>query len=484
MPSPISTTLVWFRKDLRLGDNRALMAAIQSGQPVIAAYIREPQDADTGPLGAAQAWWLHHSLKSLANDLEKLGSRLILRSGPAADVLDTLINETGANTVHWNRRYDPAGMAIDTQIKTRLRQAGLTAHSHSGFLLHEPSQVKTGTGGSYRVYTPFWRAIERAGDPPPPLAAPDTIKTPEIWPDSEPLESWNLLPTKPNWAKTFAEIWSPGENGAQQRLQHFIKHGLKGYRRQRDFPAADSTSQLSAHLALGEISPAQIWHGTIDLPDAIESEDIVHFRKELVWRDFSYHLLFHFPALRSENWNAKFDSFPWVKNQTRLQAWQQGRTGYPIVDAGMRQLWQHGTMHNRVRMIAASFLIKDLMIDWREGEAWFRDTLLDADPASNAASWQWVAGSGADASPFFRIFNPITQGEKFDPDGDYIRQFVPELAKLPNSLIHRPFEAPAPILAKAGIVLGSTYPEPIVDHKHAREEALAAYKALSVDDGD
>lgn len=484
MPSPTSATLVWFRKDLRLGDNRALVAAIQNGQPVIAIYIREPQNAETGPLGAAQAWWLHHSLKSLADALQQRGSRLILRSGPAATVLEDLIRETGANAVHWNRRYDPAGMAIDTEIKTRLRQAGLEARSHSGFLLHEPSQVKTGSGGPYRVYTPFWHAIERAGDPPPPLAAPDAFQAPANWPDSDALESWKLLPTKPNWAKAFEGIWTPGEDGAQKRLEHFLKVGIKGYRSRRDFPAADSASQLSAHLALGEISPARIWHGTLDLPDSIASEDIVHFRKELVWRDFSYHLLFHFPTLREENWNAKFDGFPWVKNQTLLQAWQQGRTGYPIVDAGMRQLWQHGTMHNRVRMIAASFLIKDLMIDWRDGEAWFRDTLVDADPASNAASWQWVAGSGADASPFFRIFNPITQGEKFDPDGAYIRQFLPELAKLPNSLIHKPFEAPTPILAKAGVVLGSTYPAPIVEHKLAREKALAAYKALSVDDVD
>jgi deoxyribodipyrimidine photo-lyase len=483
MPSP-TITLIWFRKDLRLDDNRALAAAIQSGQPITAVYIREPQEADTGPLGAAQAWWLHHSLKSLASALNKRGSRLIFRSGPAAAVLNRLIEETGANEVHWNRRYDPAGMAIDAKIKASLRQSGLKVQSHNGFLLHEPSRVKTGSGGSYRVYTPFWRALERAGHPPPPIPAPNAIHAPENWPESETLESWNLLPVKPNWAHAFDNLWQPGEEGAQKRLQGFLAHGLKGYRARRDFPAADATSQLSAHLALGEISPARIWHGTIGLPDSIASEDIVHFRKELVWRDFSYHLLFHFPDLREQNWNAKFDSFPWVKNQTLLQAWQQGRTGYPIVDAGMRQLWQHGIMHNRVRMIAASFLIKDLMIDWRAGEAWFRDTLVDADPASNAASWQWVAGSGADASPFFRIFNPITQGEKFDPDGDYIRQFVPELAKLPNNVIHKPFEAPAQILAKAGVALGSTYPSPIVDHKVAREKALAAYKALSAAETD
>jgi deoxyribodipyrimidine photo-lyase len=479
MPSPAPTTILWFRKDLRLDDNRALAHAIQSRQPIIALYIREPQEADTGPLGGAQRWWLHHSLASLAKALEQRGSRLILRSGPPGLVLDKIIAEIHADTVHWNRRYDPAGMAIDTEIKAHLRKNGLKAHSHNGFLLHEPSRVKTGAGGPFRVYTPFWRALERAGDPPAPISAPETMTSPKILPDSESLESWDLLPQKPNWASGFTAIWVPGEEGGQQKLQHFIDNGIKGYKARRDIPAADATSQLSAHLALGEISPARIWHATVGLDDDIATDDIVHFRKELVWRDFSYHLLFHFPNLREDNWNAKFDAFPWVKDQTLLDAWQRGRTGYPIVDAGMRQLWQHGIMHNRVRMITSSFLIKDLMIDWREGEAWFRDTLVDADPASNAASWQWVAGSGADASPFFRIFNPITQGEKFDPDGDYIRQFVPELAKLPNSVIHKPFDAPTPILEKAGITLGSTYPSPIVDHKAAREKALAAYKSLS-----
>lgn len=479
MPASAPPTLLWFRKDLRLDDNLALAAAVQSGQPVIALYIREPQAAETGPLGAAQAWWLHHSLTSLATSLESYGLHLTLRSGPPAQVLDRLIAETGANAVHWNRRYDPAGMAIDTEIKAHLRKCGIAAHSHRGFLLHEPSKVQTGEGKPYRVYTPFWRTIERAGDPPAPIPRPKAILSPDHWPKSETLESWALLPSKPNWARGFEAIWTPGEQGARKRLDQFIRTGLKGYRTRRDFPAFEATSQLSAHLALGDISPARLWHATIGLQDEIASEDIVHFRKELVWRDFSYHLLYHFPQLRDKNWNAKFDAFPWVTNQTHLQAWQQGRTGYPIVDAGMRQLWQHGTMHNRVRMIAASFLIKDLMIDWRCGESWFRDTLVDADPASNAASWQWVAGSGADASPFFRIFNPITQGEKFDPEGDYIRQFVPELAKLPNALIHKPFDTPITILQKAGITLGETYPHPLVDHKQARDIALAAYKSLS-----
>ncbi|ACM36348.1 MULTISPECIES: cryptochrome/photolyase family protein [Rhizobium/Agrobacterium group] len=478
-PSP---TILWFRKDLRLDDNRALLAALQAAGPVIPLYIREPEEMGTGPLGPAQAWWLHHSLVSLDQSLQSYGSRLVLRRGPPGQVLRHLIEETGSKAVHWNRRYDPSGMAIDAELKAALRSDGLEATSHAGFLLHEPSKVKTGSGGPFRVYTPFWRALEKQGDPPPPVERPKTLHNPAHWPDSDRLEDWQLLPTKPDWAKEFSEIWTPGEPGAQDKLSQFIDHGLKGYRTQRDFPALPHTSGLSPHLALGEISPARIWHATIGLGDDVSTDDYVHFRKELVWREFSYHLLFHFADLASQNWNDRFNDFPWKKNAEFLSAWQRGQTGYPIVDAGMRQLWRHGVMHNRVRMIVASFLIKDLMIDWREGEAWFRYTLVDADPASNAASWQWVAGSGADASPFFRIFNPITQSEKFDPDGDYIRQFVPELAKLPNNLIHRPFEAPAPLLEKAGITLGKTYPAPLVDHKRARAVALEAYKSTGSPD--
>lgn len=478
---PVSTptaTLLWFRKDLRLDDNHALQAALSRGNPVIPVYIREPEDSGAGPLGAAQAWWLHHSLARLADSLERHGSRLILRQGAAEEVLRTLIQETGADAVHWNRRYDPAGMAIDKDIKEALRADGLEAKSHAGFLLHEPSKIETGAGGPFRVYTPFWRALEKQGDPPPPVESPKDWLTPEQWPQSEKLADWHYLPTEPNWAADFDNVWTPGEAGAQERLKQFVARGIRNYKSLRDFPALPHTSGLSPHLALGEISPARIWHATIGLGDDVGTDDYVHFRKELVWREFSYHLLYHFPDLAGRNWNARFDSFPWKTNKAALRAWQRGETGYPIVDAGMRQLWRHGVMHNRVRMIVASFLIKDLMIDWREGEAWFRDTLVDADPASNAASWQWVAGSGADASPFFRIFNPITQGEKFDPDGAYVREFVPELAKLSNKLIHRPFEAPSDVLAAAGITLGKTYPKPLVDHAKAREAALEAFQQM------
>lgn len=470
--------ILWFRKDLRLEDNAALACAAECGRPIIPVYILEPREAGNGPLGAAQAWWLHHALQALHRALEQAGSRLILRAGPADEVLGALIAETAADRVFWSRRYDPAGIAVDSALKEEMTRSGLTVRSFAGQLLHEPSRLKTGAGGPYRVYTPFWRALEALGEPAEPVPAPARLAAPDSWPASERLETWKLLPTKPDWAKAFSTVWTPGEAGARQRLEDFIDTGLSGYKARRDYPALPHTSMLSPHLALGEISPATVWHATRGMTDRMATEDVVHFRKELAWRDFSYHLLYHFPELDTKNWNERFDAFPWQDAPDLLERWQRGQTGYPIVDAGMRQLWQTGFMHNRVRMIVASFLIKNLMIDWRHGERWFRDTLVDADPASNAASWQWVAGSGADAAPFFRIFNPISQGEKFDVNGDYVRAFVPELAKLDAAFIHRPFEAPPALLAAAGVKLGETYPLPIVDHKTARNRAMAAYQAL------
>ena len=478
MQDPGDTPVIlWFRKDLRLGDNRALVHAAATGRPVIPLYIHEPNN---GPLGRAQCWWLHHSLVALARSLEGLGSRLILRSGPPQAVLWTLIAESGATEVLWNRRYDPDGIESDSVLKAALRGDRITAHSFPGQLLHEPSRTKTGTGGFYRVYTPFWRAFENSGEPEEPLQPPTALPAPDVWPDTETFDDWRLLPTTPDWAAEFRNVWTPGEVGARRRLQDFVGGGLQGYAVRRDFPAEPHVSMLSPHLALGEISPAQIWHATRGLADHVPMGDVTSFRKELVWREFSYHLLFHFPELPRRNFSEKFCGFPWRSDPDGLWQWQRGETGYPIVDAGMRQLWQTGWMHNRVRMIVASFLVKDLLIDWREGESWFRDTLVDADPASNAASWQWVAGSGADAAPFFRIFNPVSQGEKFDPEGAYVRKFVPELARLDTRYIHRPFEAPAAVLAKAGIDLGKTYPQPVVDHKMARERALAAFRGLAV----
>lgn len=477
-PNPI---LLWFRRDLRLDDNQALQAAATSGRPVIPVYIREPAATERGPLGGAQEWWLHHSLAALQTALEGLGSRLILRQGNALTVLEKLIEETNAEAVGWNRRYDPAGIKVDTQIKKSLRTKGIGANSFAGQLLHEPTRLRTGAGDHYKTYTPFWRAFEQSGEPPFPIEAPAKLLAPSQWPQSDTLASWSLLPTQPNWASEFTDLWKPGEAAAQKKLKDFIDGAIDDYAVGRDFPDRPATSLLSPHLALGEISPARIWHATRGLPGNIAKDNVVRFRKELVWREFCYHQLFHFPKLRTENWNDRYDDFPWLSNAELLTRWQRGQTGYPIVDAGMRQLWRHGWMHNRVRMIAASFLIKDLLIDWREGEAWFRDTLVDADPAANTANWQWVAGSGADASPFFRIFNPVLQGEKFDPDGGYVRTFVPELSKLDSKYIHRPFEAPDNVLKRAGIELGKHYPLPIVDHAMARQRALVAHASLKND---
>ncbi len=479
MPDTQSKTLIlWVRKDLRLADNAALATAAAEGFRILPLYIREPSETGTGALGAAQAWWLHHSLHAFVASLNARGSKLILRSGPAETVLAELVRETGATAVFWNRRYDPPGIAIDKALKAKLIAEGIDVRTFAGQILHEPTKLKTGAGGHFRVYTPFWKALDSSGEPPEPIPAPTALPAPQHWPDSEALTDWTLLPTKPNWARGFEAEWQPGEAGAQKRLAAFVKSGLKGYRTRRDFPGEAHVSMLSPHLALGEISPATLWHATRGLPDSYPLEDVIHFRKEVVWRDFSYHLLFHFPDLATKNWNAKFDAFPWRDAPDLLQKWQKGQTGYPIVDAGMRQLWQTGWMHNRVRMITASFLIKDLLIDWREGERWFRDTLVDADPASNAASWQWVAGSGADAAPFFRIFNPTSQGEKFDPEGAYIRRFVPELKDVPDRFIHRPFDAPLLVLKEAGVSLGKTYPLPIVDHGKARDAAMAAFQGL------
>ncbi len=396
--------IIWFRRDLRLRDNHALSAAVETGKPVIALYIREPEKTKNGPLGSAQAWWLHHSLKALSQALEKSGVPLLLKSGAADTVLGDLIDKTGADALYWNRRYDPNGIAVDGPLKDALKGDGIDVQSFAGQLMHEPSMLKTKTGGPYRVYTPFWRALEADGEPDEPLPAPRHIKPYGKTLPGETLADWALLPTDPDWAAEFHDIWQPGEAGAAKRLKHFVTSALSGYKAKRDIPDGETTSMLSPHLALGEISPAMVWDATrgADAP----TDDIVHFRKELAWRDFSYHLLFHNPDLDRRNLQAKFDSFPWVSDRKALKRWQRGQTGYPIVDAGMRQLWRHGFMHNRVRMIAASFLIKDLMIDWRIGEEWFRDTLVDADPASNAASWQWVAGSGADAAPFFRSSIP------------------------------------------------------------------------------
>ncbi len=470
-------TLYWLRQDLRLHDNPALCAALAHNQPVIVVYVLD-ESADWSP-GGAQKWWLHHSLSALQTGLEKLNLKLTLKRGDSSQIIEKLAQQHNVTHVHWNRCYEPQAIARDTELKQKLQTQGVTVASHNSALLHEPWEISTKDGGPYKVFTPFWRkGCLPKGAPAQPLATPaGSYKTIDI--TSDDLDQWQLLPTTPNWSTGF-NVWQPGEVGAQQRLTDFLENGLSGYKELRNRPDLPHVSRLSAHLHFGEISVADIWHQTEAYCAAhdVSNTDKDHFFSELGWREFSYHLLYHFPTLPTENWKSTFNDYPWADDEGWLQAWQRGQTGYPIVDAAMRELWTTGWMHNRTRMVVASFLIKHLRIHWKHGTAWFWDTLLDADLANNSASWQWVAGSGADASPYFRIFNPITQGEKFDPKGDYVRQWVPELAKLPNELLHKPWEA-APIdLLQAGVKLGETYPHPIVDHQTARNAALAGYEHI------
>ena len=467
--------IVWFRQDLRLADNPALREAAASGAPLLAVYILDDAGAGDWPRGGASRWWLHHSLAALGADLAAAGVPLVLRRGPAATELDDLIGASGASGVFWNRCYEPAIRARDEAIKAGLERRGLQARSFNGGLLFEPWTVTTQAGLPFKVYTPFAKACRAAPEPALPLPAP---KLPAgrlaTVPRGPGLDDLGLLPRKPDWAGGLRAAWRPGEAGAQDRLARFMAAAVEGYRDDRNRPDLQSTSRLSAHLHFGEISPRQLWHAA----RARGGRGAEHFVSELLWREFSYHLLFHFPELPARNWRPDFDAFPWADDPAALAAWQRGRTGYPIVDAGMRELWTTGWMHNRVRMVAGSFLVKDLMLPWQQGEAWFWDTLVDADLANNAASWQWVAGCGADAAPYFRVFNPVLQGEKFDPAGDYVRRFVPELARLPASVIHRPWEADAATLRQAGIELGRDYPRPIVDHGKARDRALAAFATI------
>jgi deoxyribodipyrimidine photo-lyase len=482
--------LVWFRDDLRLADNPALSAAAATGRPVVCVYLDEQGTPGLRPTGGAARWWLHHSLRALSGAVEALGGDLLLLHGEAETTIPALAASLGCSSVYWNRRYGEAERAVDGRIKERLKEGGLAAHSFNSHLLNEPWEVKGKTGAPLKVFTPYWRAARERGEPPSPLAAP-----PRIRPLSSgalgkaggvTLDALGLLPTEPDWAAEMATLWTPGEAGARAALDAFLAGPIDGYGENRNRPDFTSTSRLSPHLRFGEISPRQIWHATRHASETgalrASDRDAEKFLSEVGWREFSYHLLYQFPKLGEANFQPRFDAFPWTKDHAALKAWRKGQTGYPIVDAGMRELWRTGWMHNRVRMVTASFLVKHLLQDWRLGEAWFWDTLLDADPANNAASWQWVAGSGADAAPYFRIFAPVLQGEKFDPKGDYVRKYVPEIAKLPDAFLHKPWEAPAHVLAKAGVTLGLTYPHPIVKHERARDRALAAFKSISGDE--
>lgn len=486
-PSAIGPVVLWFRLDLRLDDHPALRAAVdRAGQAgVIPCFIWSPEEEGRWKAGGASCWWLHHSLARLDESLRQRGSRLVIRGGPAGAALRALVKESGARAVFWSRRYEPAVSARDAAVKQELLDDGVGSESFNSALLHEPWTIRTGSGKPFQVYTPFWRSYLAAENPPKPISAPQSIPAPSRWPAGEKLESFGLLP-RLNWADEFAEHFTPGEAGALARFKVFVREGVRRYAAERDRPDLMSTSVLSPHLHFGEISPRRIWHAILARASrgtelrGLEKQRTgpVIFLKELVWREFAYHLLFHFPHTTDEPLRATYAKFPWRQDAAGFRAWCRGLTGYPIVDAGMRQLWRTGWMHNRVRMIVASFLVKDLLLPWREGARWFFGTLVDADLASNTMGWQWAAGCGADAAPYFRIFNPVLQGEKYDPHGAYVRRYVPELAGLDARFIHKPWQAPPRLLAAAGVRLGETYPEPIVDHSAARERALAALSQI------
>ena len=472
------TTLLWFRSDLRLTDHPALQAAIDNNDTVLPVYIHAPEEEAPWSLGGASQWWLHQSLTSLQTSLRKLGSRMIVRRGPTLDSLRSLVKETGAKRVLWNRRYEPHIIARDSIIKESLRSEGIEAESFNSGLLHEPWTICNQSRKPFQVFTPFWKTCLAKTEPGTTLGAPSQLQSPKDWPQGLTIDALALEPKLP-WASGFQSAWKPGEAGAALALTRFLEQSFEAYAEQRNRPDRVGTSRLSPHLHFGEISPRQIWHAIQKiavrrkLPDAQWRSS--QFVTELGWREFAHHLLFHFPNTPTEPLRENFRNFPWHTNEPWLRAWQKGQTGYPIVDAGMRELWATGWMHNRVRMIVASFLVKDLLISWTEGARWFWDTLVDADLAQNTLGWQWTAGCGADAAPYFRVFNPVSQGEKFDPKGDYVRLWCPELTRVPEKWIHQPWSASAAILTECGVKLGTNYPERIVSHHTAREVALEAF---------
>lgn len=445
----MTATLFWFRQDLRLADHPALQAAIARGEPVIPIFLWCPDEEGEWAPGAAARWWLHQSLGRLARDLERLGSQLVIRQGKdSLAALRKLITETGATAVYWSRRYEPLVIARDRHIKETLRAEGLEVRSFNAALLVEPWDVQNLSGKPFQVFTPFWRRVMTDLAPPAPLPVPKKIPPPKRWPTGVAIEALRLMP-KIHWYGGMQQSWSPGERGAAKLLDAFLDGPVKNYGDTRNLPAVGGTSRLSPHLHFGELSPRQVWHAA---PKWRSSQ----FMTEIGWREFAHHLLYHFPRTTNEPSRSDFARFPWRDDERELAAWRGGRTGIPLVDAGMRELWETGWMHNRVRMVVASFLVKNLRMHWLHGARWFWDTLVDADLASNTLGWQWAAGCGADAAPYFRVFNPTSQAEKFDPDGEYVRRWIPEL----------------------GGKSAKAYPSPIVDLKASRESALAAFKTL------
>ena len=480
--SEASGTLLWFRHDLRLSDNPALLAAVSRGGPVIPIFIWSPEEEGRWRLGSAARWWLHHSLAQLDASLHQQQSRLIIRRGPTLETMRELLDRSGATAVYWNRQYEPATISRDSRLKAALHRDGRIAESFNGSLLFEPWAVRNQKGQPYQVFSAFWKACLAPPEPAPPQAAPEQMATPRHWPATLKPADLGLEPSI-DWAGGLRASWRPGEAGAAEQLRRFLEEALDGYATARDQPGRPGTSRLSPHLHYGEISVRQIGFAVrthLRGGGTRQNADAVHdYAREVGWREFAHYLLYHFPHTPEQPLRTEFAGFPWEEDRKALRAWQSGRTGYPIVDAGMRELWHTGWMHNRVRMVVASFLVKDLLIPWQDGAAWFWDTLVDADLANNTLGWQWTAGCGTDAAPYFRIFNPVSQGEKFDPNGDYVRRWIPELKKLPSEWVHKPWEAHPPFLADAEIALGRTYPRPIVDHHEARARALKALRFSS-----
>ncbi len=467
-------SLVWLRRNLRLDDNRALIAAAERGGAVIPFFIFGD---DLDPASAGH-WWLEHSLQAFQRDLRSARSRLILRSGDPAKVIPALVEETGAAAVFWDASFEPAQRRADERLSVILAREGVLGRSFHDGLLRDPAELLTKQGTPFKVFTPFWNHCLSRGEPSAPQKSPAFFRAPRVWPRSETCDERRCARAL-KWAVKMEPWWKPGEAGAWEHFRSFLGEKLGDYREGRDRPAEDGTSRLSPHLHFGEISVRRIWqemqrHRAKDRrPGSARASEA--FLRQILWREFAAGLLFHFPKTVNEPLRESFGKFEWKQDPQRLRAWQKGMTGYPIVDAGMRQLWATGWMHNRVRMIAASFLVKDLLIDWKKGAAWFMETLVDADLGNNTFGWQWVAGCGADAAPYFRIFNPVLQGEKFDPEGTYVRRWVPELAKAPKRFVHAPWKAPREVLDEAGVQLGRDYPAPIVDHDAARKRALLLY---------
>ena len=477
----MKTSIVWFRQDLRLADHPALAEAIRSGRAVVPVYLWAPTEEGDWSPGGATKWWLHHALMDLDTQLREIGSRLLVvdasEEGSLAS-LQKIAKKCDAEAVFWNRRYEPLAIERDTKIKAALKNLGIAVESYNGGLLHEPTVIQNKSGRPFQVFTPFWKHYQTLEVPRPVEVDLKELKSPSKWPDGVEIESLGLLPTI-QWDGGLYDFWgTPSRKMVDERVTEFVNGGsANAYEDHRDLPAEDGTSRMSPFLHFGQIGARELWWR---IADSGKTDKRVHtgILRQIVWREFAHHLLYHFPKTPTEPLREDFKLFPWDENEGFLKAWQKGQTGYPIVDAGMRQLWQTGWMHNRVRMIVGSLLVKHLLQHWTEGEKWFWDTLVDADMPNNVMGWQWIGGCGADAAPYFRIFNPMTQGEKFDPDGAYVKKYVPELAKVSAKFVHQPWEAGELELAGWGVRLGKDYPEPVIGHKEGRERALAAFAKL------